>query len=77
MRGAHAAPSLKDRTCFIYASGGQGELLLVCCQYDVPPERSMALTRGLLRELCPKHVSTHGACRGGHITYQRRVLGHI
>ena len=57
MRGNYASPSLRDRTCTLYACGERGQLLLVCCQYDVSSDRAVAVTRAIFRETCPKHVS--------------------
>lgn len=64
MRGNYAQHSLRDRTCFIYSCGDRGQLLLVACQYDVPAQRAVALTKALMREVQPKHVSWVKACAG-------------
>jgi hypothetical protein len=46
--------SLRNRSCLLYCCGP--ELLLACCQYDVPDARAVALTQGLFRDVSPKHV---------------------
>ncbi len=58
MAGNRAVPSLRDRTCLMYnVCGSAGQLIAVCCQYDVPAERAVAVVRAIFRETCPKHVS--------------------
>jgi hypothetical protein len=56
MAGNHVQASLKDQTCVLYACGESGEVLLICCQYSVKPERSTAFVRALMQEIRPKQA---------------------
>ncbi|GAX82148.1 hypothetical protein CEUSTIGMA_g9576.t1 [Chlamydomonas eustigma] len=56
LSGHHVQPSLKDQSCVLYACGQSGEMLLICSQYSVKPERSVSFIKALLHEMHPKQV---------------------
>jgi len=53
MAGNAAKPALSDATCFVYGIGGGTDVLLVQCQYAVPPPRAASWAAALLGSVRP------------------------
>jgi len=61
MHGNTAAGSIHDKSCLVYTLDEQGKIMITTCQYNVPAERALAVAKGMLSEICPKHVLVLGS----------------
>mmetsp|Transcript_19241 Transcript_19241/g.36865 ORF Transcript_19241/g.36865 Transcript_19241/m.36865 type:complete len:276 (-) Transcript_19241:404-1231(-) len=51
MAGNRLEPGYMDKSCYLYTSGAEDELLFASCQYDVPALQMHAFARALLAQV--------------------------